>query len=741
MRVYCEVLKMALSITTGAQSLVQIGISVSDVGALLQFGRSFGNWLRAAMNDQELFDILNEDYGIVLKRRGLVDVTLMENWWSHKLNMIYHGATIKDHARSRADSNGELRGFSWLMVALVTALDQCLTSRELNDLIVKLIVSLLDRNDAKDVRESLKMNVQTNIESWRSTGVVRDMKGPVTCAMRDCRSKLQLTAAIPQLNVAEMTELFLFLKWLMAGTSCRFGLVSATLYSVAVALERVGIRISLDKCDQATEGDIDVHYLDADGGKKGLMDAIEWGPEESQTFANYTTVPPTRVTYPSGDPKQIIETFPFPVKVKNDIRKYWFRGEQAAKKVTLVAVARMKINGIKYIVKDYDECTSHWSGRLTDLSSEHFPVDSEELLVALCKLMDDLSDDTEDWLYKAAKLDGGIDDLDNNFTKEQMGAFLRFQALVFGYWYGLLDPWVCRDYLDAETYFYGIWGYRDTYLLVVLRTVATHFRKALKSPNEGLRRDQMLGVLSTMFAGRAKDNVHRPKMQKPILMHGMVAILDKLSIVSMSLLKISNDAQQQARFAIISLPIIPIMPDNDGEVWAGDASGILSQSSAHFSQHPTRELPNQEWSIHPKMTTTGGRISDVTLMVRCGGVAVGTIDLDEADAILLRAQENESGHLGKVPGASGLGLGPSLSYLNTFERNFQDGIICRAVRRGEIVIVHSYGSPIMRYAAAGFYAKEAHVIVACPDQAEAVQKLMAQRCGRFETCGFGIIID
>ncbi|MDI1489543.1 MAG: hypothetical protein OHK93_008824 [Ramalina farinacea] len=694
------------------------------------------------MNDQELFDILNEDFGVVLKRRGLVDVTLMENWWSHKLHMIYQGTTIKDPTPSRADSNGELRGFSWLMVALVTALDQCLTSRELNDLIVKLMVTLLDRNDAEDVQESLRMNIQTNIESWRSTGVVRMMKGPVTYAMRDCRSKLQLTPAIPQLNSAERTELYSFLKWLMAGTSYRISLVSATLYSVAVALERVGIRISLDKCDQATEGDIDVHYLDAEGGKKGLMDAIGWETEVSGASGESGTVPPARVAYPSGDPKQIIETFPCSLKIKNEIRKYWFRGEEAGKKVTLVAVARVKLTGIKYIINDYDECTSNWSGRLTDLSSEHFPVDSEDLMVALCSLMDDLSDDNRDWLYKAAKLDGGINDLDNHFTTEQMGAFLRFQALVFGYWYSLLDPWVSRDYLEGETYFYGVWGYRDTYLLVLLRTAATQFRLALEHPIEGLDRERMLSVLSTMFAGRAKDRPERPKKQKPILTHGMVAILDKVSIVSMSLLRISNDAQQHARFAIVSLPIIPIMPNSDGEVWTGDGSGILSQSCAHPSQHPTREQPKQKWSVHPKMTTSGGRISDVVvLMVRCGGVAVGTMNPAEADAVLLRAQENASSHLCKFPGGLRVELGPSPSFLHTFEHHFQDGTICRAMRRGEIVIVHSYGSPIMRYAAAGFYAEEKHVVFACPDQAEAVQKLMAQKCGLPVSCGFGTIID
>lgn len=355
--------------------------------------------------------------------------------------------------------------------------------------------------------------------------------------------------------------------------------------------------------------------------------------------------------------------------------------------------------------------------------------------------MDDVSDDIGDWLYKAAKLDGGINDLDNSFTPEQMGAFLCFQALVFGYWYCLLDPWVSRDYLEAETYFYGVWGYRDTYLLVSLRTAATHLRLGLKKHNEGLARETMLSILSTMFAGRAKDRAERPKRQMPILTHGIVAILDKVSIVSMSLLKVSNDAQQQARFAIVSLPIIPIMPNSEGEVWTGDASGISSQPCAHSTQQPTRKLPKEKWSIHPKMTTTGGRISNVVMMVRCGGVAVGTINLAEADAVLLRAQENESGHLGKLSGASLVEPGVLLSFLDTFEHDFQTGTIYRAVRRGEIVIVHSYGSPVMRYAAAGFYAQEAHVVIGCTDQGEAVNKLKAQECGRSVSCGYGVIID
>ena len=50
-----------MTIQAGARSLIQVGLSISDIGVLLQAGRSFGNWLRVTPNDEELFDTLNED--------------------------------------------------------------------------------------------------------------------------------------------------------------------------------------------------------------------------------------------------------------------------------------------------------------------------------------------------------------------------------------------------------------------------------------------------------------------------------------------------------------------------------------------------------------------------------------------------------------------------------------------------------------------------------------------------------
>ena len=69
----------SLNISFGAKSLLAVGVGLSDISALVQHGRTFGNWLRVAQNDSELFETIDKVYGAVLKPRGLVDAALMEN--------------------------------------------------------------------------------------------------------------------------------------------------------------------------------------------------------------------------------------------------------------------------------------------------------------------------------------------------------------------------------------------------------------------------------------------------------------------------------------------------------------------------------------------------------------------------------------------------------------------------------------------------------------------------------------
>ena len=725
---------MALNIQAGARSLIQVGLSVSDIGALFQFGRVFGNWLRVTSSDNDLFVTLCEDYGVMLKRGGLVDLVQMENCWSHQLHLIHEGDVIHDNAKSRKENDGQLGSFSWLMVAIVTALDPCLTSVELRSIIVELFVKLLDRDDEVDVRESLQMQIQTNIESWRSTGVVRGMQGPLHATFKTCRSSLAGTTSVPHLTRAERRELLDFLVWLLAGKSDHISLLSATLYSVAAALETARIQVDLGEPNHSSMGQLVIHYVNDENGTSAMLGALRSVELFSERENN--TVPPTRVSYLAYEPSHMIKTLPCAIQIRNELAKYWHRGAEAAAKVRLKAVARIRRTGVKYIVGQYDECTSLWPGQLTDLSSEHFPVDSETLLISLNDLIESLPEHLKPWFYRCAKLDAGINDLDNTFTVEQMDVFLCLQSLVFGYWYKLLEPWVSRTYLKEETYLYGVWGYRDTYLLVMIRAAATQLRLGNSKLTEGLSREEMLRLLGAMFAGRFKDNTGRPRKQKPILSHGMVAILDRVSVVSMSLLNVTDDAQHQARFAVVSLPIVNVFPDSDGELWTGDALGIQFRECPSPTLQPLGKVPRLEWSVHPKMTTVDGRLSDVMMMARCGGVVVGGFNPADADAALLRAEENRSGHLcPKEPG-----IGQPLYFLNTHETHFQSGIITRTTRKGDIILVHSYASPVMRYSAAGFYAQEAHMVIAHSNFDDAVRSIRAQMCGRIESCGYGVII-
>ena len=289
------------------------------------------------------------------------------------------------------------------------------------------------------------------------------------------------------------------------------------------------------------------------------------------------------------------------------------------------------------------------------------------------------------------------------------------------------------EYVEHEVYFYGVWGYRDTYLLVMLKTAAARFRLGLRSLHDGLGREDLFRVLAAMFAGRTTHKVERPRKDEHILTYGLVAVLDKISIVAMSLLKPSDQAQQQARFAILSLPLVNLVPDHCGELWTGAAAGIQFRACANASHQLTRRIPQEEWSVHPKMTTNDGRLSGVVLMVRCGGVVVGVLNPADTDAALLRAQENRSRHL-VFPTKSE--FGPPKSYLDTFEEHFQKSAIFRPMYRGDLVLVHSNGSPIMRYAAAGFYASEEHMVVAIPNGQDAVRAISAQMCGRPQSCGY-----
>ena len=190
---------MSLSVQLGTDSLVQLGVGLSDLAVLM---RNSANWIKTRQNDHNLFDSISELYGEVLRRKGLVDVAWMDDTWGRRNNFIYQGKTFR-HTFPSCTRTEALEGFSWLMVTIITSLDLCLTTTLIQSVLIDTFIAVLDRDDKAELSESLGINLGTNIESWRYTGCVRGMVVPLTKAIRRCRKEVTAENGIPQLNGSE----------------------------------------------------------------------------------------------------------------------------------------------------------------------------------------------------------------------------------------------------------------------------------------------------------------------------------------------------------------------------------------------------------------------------------------------------------------------------------------------------------------------------------------------------------
>ena len=95
---------------------MNLGVGLGDTRALVQHGRAFGIWLRTKQNDEDLFESMSEVYGEVLRRRGLVDTTLMANRWAQQMHFYYQGYAVHETLTCKnrlKSSRWDLSAGSW----------------------------------------------------------------------------------------------------------------------------------------------------------------------------------------------------------------------------------------------------------------------------------------------------------------------------------------------------------------------------------------------------------------------------------------------------------------------------------------------------------------------------------------------------------------------------------------------------------------------------------------------------
>ena len=134
---------MALNITTGAGSLVSIGMSLGDVSTLYALGRRYGNWVTAHSGDVEFLDLLQSDELDILRRRGMIDVASFNKRWAQRVRLLMNGRPLELAGKKAADIVGPLSRFTASMVAVVAALDGFMSYTVLRDVIKRLLKELL----------------------------------------------------------------------------------------------------------------------------------------------------------------------------------------------------------------------------------------------------------------------------------------------------------------------------------------------------------------------------------------------------------------------------------------------------------------------------------------------------------------------------------------------------------------------------------------------------------------------
>ena len=189
------------------------------------------------------------------------------------------------------------------------------------------------------------------------------------------------------------------------------------------------------------EGQLVIHYA---GKKEGLGDFLRLLDINEESADAGEKRPPPQTSFPLGEPWKMIEAMPRPIDSKNKMEKFWAMGARAATSVKIKATSSHRWD-FRYVIGEYDKCTSRWPGILTGLADIHFPVTSEALLQELNSLHNESrasGDDLMDWLSNYLRFLSTIQNISwlLKLTDKQMDYFLYYQCLVFDIGISLSTP-------------------------------------------------------------------------------------------------------------------------------------------------------------------------------------------------------------------------------------------------------------------------------------------------------------
>ncbi|KAI1075705.1 hypothetical protein F5B20DRAFT_594838 [Whalleya microplaca] len=174
------------------------------------------------------------------------------------------------------------------------------------EILIDVFVKILDDSQAEG---ALRVSLEVNIQSWQSTGKVRQLFPVIQKEIHDVLLKHTKTNVVAELNPTETDEMTRFLEVLLSGSTLDFNCLSAITFAAASAIQRVGVYINA-KSPRQTEGELVVTY------QQGLVAPGATIPQRDLIRRSQI------VSYPAGKAKSMIEALRTSIDDRNKFEEF-----------------------------------------------------------------------------------------------------------------------------------------------------------------------------------------------------------------------------------------------------------------------------------------------------------------------------------------------------------------------------------------------------------------------------------
>ena len=632
--------QMALQVTTGAGSLVALGVGAGDVYSLITLGQRLGNWWTAESGDREFLDLLDLDEFEIIRRKGLIDLLIFNKRWRKELRLLANGQATSFHGRDAERVVRDMGRFTAVMVCIVATLDSFAALYVVRRIMRSMLTELLKTTETGE--DLLNSQYTSRLNAWRSTACLRGLfieAQTIRQALID--QEVVMSGYIP---IEESTHMSQFLVWLLSHETTVFTTASSDVAGVATCLSKFGIDIiSVEgKGFESFERPCRVVY-----SKETLLCDPYQQFKTNEGFMRQASISVSIV-----HPEECISIFPTEIAVHNRCRSAWKRGQRAARFVSLDVVTLKGSPGafsdIYYTFTDRGTECQRTSSEVNNLAVAHAPVINNELLSGLEQCFEHESPELLTWLNSQTR-GGGSTDYDildpDMLDHDKINAFCAFQSYFMGYYYEIFFRAVDTSSLRLQTV-EGSWGFRSPDFLFYFRSqVLSHQSmskrgKTSNMPNTALSgqerpttdisRQIILQVLSRLFLNRPNDIASITSTSEQSF-HWCMGIVAKRTLVINSLLGKCHSMEEIGRFTLLDVDVGGIPRDPEGLIRPGLPDDGMELDVIDCVQRNVAESgPPEDVTLHIEADWEAN--PDTTLLcVRYKGRRITTISPAKAD--------------------------------------------------------------------------------------------------------------